>query len=57
MSSDCRPASEREALAAFLDAQRNALIRKVQGVTEADARRAPTASSLSLLSLLKHSAV
>ena len=55
MSSDCRPAAEREALAAFLDVQRNALVRKVQGVTDADARRAPTASSLSLLSVLKHS--
>lgn len=57
MSSDRRPAGEREALAAFLDVQRNALIRKVQGLTEADARRAPTASSLSLLSLLKHSTI
>jgi uncharacterized damage-inducible protein DinB len=49
--------TEREALCGFLDLQRAALIRKVQGVSDADARRAPTASSLSLLGLLKHSAL
>jgi hypothetical protein len=49
--------NERDALAGFLDRQRDALARKVQGVSNADARRAPTASSLSLLGLLKHSAV
>jgi hypothetical protein len=49
--------NEREALCGFLDKQRAALIRKVRGVSEADARKAPTASSLSLLGLLKHSAV
>jgi uncharacterized damage-inducible protein DinB len=49
--------NERDALAGFLDRQRDALVRKVRGVSEADARRAPTASSLSLLGLLKHSAV
>ncbi len=32
-------------------------MRKVRGVPEADARRAPTASSLSLLGLLKHCTV
>jgi uncharacterized damage-inducible protein DinB len=47
-------ATEREALCGFLDLQRAALIRKVQGVGDADARRTPTASSLSLLGLLKH---
>lgn len=57
MSAECRPDSERDALAAFLDMQRSALIRKVQDVSEADARRVPTDSSLSLLSLLKHSAI
>jgi hypothetical protein len=41
--------SEREALCGFLDLQRAALIRKVDGISDADARRAPTASSLSLL--------
>jgi uncharacterized damage-inducible protein DinB len=47
-------ATERGALCGFLDLQRAGLIRKVQGVGDADARRAPTASSLSLLGLLKH---
>jgi hypothetical protein len=37
--------------------QRDALLGKVQGVSDADARRAPTASSLSLLGLLKHSTI
>ena len=49
--------NERDALTCFLDRQRGALVRKVQGVSDADARRAPTASSLSLLGLLKHAAV
>jgi len=49
--------NERVALAGFLDQQRDALVRRVRGVSDADARRAPTASSLSLLGLLKHSAV
>jgi uncharacterized damage-inducible protein DinB len=51
------PTNEREALCAFLDLQRAALIRKVEGLDDADARKAPTASSLSLLGLLKHSAL
>lgn len=46
--------TEREALCGFLDLQRSALIGKVQGVDDADARQAPTASPLSLLGLLKH---
>lgn len=37
--------------------QREALISKLQGVSEEDARRASTVSSLSLLSLVKHSAI
>jgi hypothetical protein len=49
--------NERDALAMFLDWQRDALVRKVQGVGDADARRTPTVSSLSLLGLVKHSAV
>jgi len=57
MSDEFRPDSERYALAAFLDVQRNALVRKVEGLNEVDARRVPTASALSLLSLLKHSAI
>ena len=49
--------TEREALCGFLDLQRAVLIRQVQGITDADARMSPTASSLSLLGLLKHSAL
>jgi hypothetical protein len=51
------PGSEREGLATVLDVQRAALIRKVHGVSEPDARRVPTASALSLLALLKHCAI
>jgi uncharacterized damage-inducible protein DinB len=46
--------SEREALAMNLDAQREGLIRKIEGLDDAAARQAPTASSLSLLGLIKH---
>ena len=53
---DFAPSSEREALEAFLDTQREALIRKIEGLDDATARTAPTASSLSLLGLVKHSA-
>jgi uncharacterized damage-inducible protein DinB len=51
------PAAERAALESFLDAQREALIRKIEGLDDATARKAPTASSLSLLGLVKHSAI
>jgi uncharacterized damage-inducible protein DinB len=57
MTPEFATSTEREALCGFLDLQRAALIRKVQGVDDADARKAPTASSLSLLGLLKHSAL
>ena len=50
-------ADERDALTWFLDLQREALVRKLDGVSDRDARRTPTASSLSLLAILKHSAV
>jgi uncharacterized damage-inducible protein DinB len=46
--------SEREALAMNLDAQREGLIRKIEGLDDAMARQTPTASSLSLLGLVKH---
>jgi uncharacterized damage-inducible protein DinB len=46
--------SERAALENFLDAQREGLIRKIQGLDDSTARQAPTASSLSLLGLVKH---
>jgi hypothetical protein len=49
-------AVERAALTHVLNLQREALIYKVSGVTETDARRVVTASSLTLLSLVKHSA-
>ncbi len=37
--------------------QREALIERLQGLSDEDARRAATVSSLSLLSLVKHSAI
>ena len=48
------PGSEREALESFLDAQRDAVIRKIEGLDDATARQAPTASALSLLGIVKH---
>lgn len=54
MTVDRLPASERAALQNLLEAQRVGLIRKVEDVGDAAAREAPTASSLSLLGLLKH---
>jgi uncharacterized damage-inducible protein DinB len=50
------PASERDGLSDFLDKQRDILIRKIEGLTDEQARSAPTASSLSLLGILKHCA-
>ncbi|MGI5122004.1 DinB family protein [Marinactinospora thermotolerans] len=46
--------SERETLEAFLDFYRGAIIRKVVGVSEADARRRPLPSATSLAGLLAH---
>ncbi len=54
MTVSLTPGSEQEALANFLDGQRIGLIRKVEGVSDELARQAPTASSLSLLGLIKH---
>jgi hypothetical protein len=51
------PASEREGLTRFLDNQRDILVRKIGGLSDQDARMAPTASSLSLLGILKHCAL
>ena len=48
------PRSEREALDGFLDSQREAIIRKIEGLDDATARKAPTASALSLLGIVKH---
>jgi Protein of unknown function (DUF664) len=54
---DLAPASERAALTGFLDKQRDILVRKIEGVTDDDARSAPTSSSLSLLGIVKHCAL
>jgi Protein of unknown function (DUF664) len=49
--------TERAVLCEFLDYQRDALIGTLQGLTDEQSRMTPTASSLSLLSLIKHSAI
>ena len=54
--SDGSPAAERATLLEFLGYQREALIGRLESLTEEQARSTPTASSLSLLSLIKHSA-
>jgi hypothetical protein len=51
------PETERAGLREFLDYQREALIDKLHGLTDEQARMTPTASSLSLLQLVKHSAI
>ncbi len=51
------PDSERAALLGVLDFKRDALLNRIHGVSEQQARMTPTASSLSLLSLVKHSAI
>ena len=56
-NAEVSPQTELAGLVKFLDYQREALINKVRGISNADTRRAPTASSLSLLSLVKHSAI
>ena len=57
MTVSLTPKSEYAALENFLDAQRIGLIRKVEGVSDELACQAPTASSLSLLGLIKHAAI
>ncbi|HET9173073.1 MAG TPA: DinB family protein [Actinospica sp.] len=47
---------EREVLLGFLDAQRAGLRRAVHGLTDEEARLAPSASSLSVAGLIKHAA-
>ncbi len=49
--------TERATLLEFLDYQREALIARVDGLTDEQSRMTPTASSLSLLRLIKHSAI
>lgn len=47
-------ASEREQLETFLDYLRDAVVRKVSGLSEEDARRSPVPSGTSLGGLIKH---
>ena len=54
---EASPETERAGLIEFLDYQREALIKKIKGVSDDDARWTPTESALSLLSLVKHSAI
>jgi uncharacterized damage-inducible protein DinB len=56
-TTNASPETERAGLCEFLDYQREALIDKVQGLSDDEARLAATSSSLSLLSLIKHSAI
>ena len=46
--------AERQLLERWLDFQRGAMLRKVEGLSDADARREMVPSGLSLLGLLKH---
>ncbi len=55
--SDGSSQTERDTLLEFLGYQRDALIGRLQGLTEQQSRMTPTASSLSLLGLIKHSAI
>ncbi|WP_419999268.1 DinB family protein [Streptomyces boninensis] len=47
-------ASEREQLETFLDYLRDAVVRKVRGVSEEDARRSPVPTGTNLGGLIKH---
>lgn len=51
-----RVGQERELLRAYLDFHRDTLARKCAGLTDDDLGRRPTASSLSLLGLVRHMA-
>ena len=55
--STASPETERAGLCEFLDMQREALIDKLHGLSDDETRMAATSSSLSLLSLIKHSAI
>ena len=48
------PRDEMAGLTMFLDEQRAAIVRKIDGVSEEAARRRPTASAFCLLTLVKH---
>lgn len=47
-------ADEREGLTRFLDAQRDAITRKISGLSEEDALRTSTVSALSLAVIVRH---
>jgi flagellar biosynthesis/type III secretory pathway chaperone len=49
-----RIADEKTSLVAYLDYQRQTIINKLDGLSEADARRAIPPSTLTLLGLVKH---
>ncbi|MEM7273961.1 MAG: DinB family protein [Actinomycetota bacterium] len=57
MSEPSGPSPEHEALCEFLGYQREALISRLDGLSEAQARATPTASALSLLGIVRHSAI
>lgn len=48
------PPDELSGLAMFLSEQRSALLRKLDGLSDDDAKRRPTASAFSMLTLIKH---
>ncbi len=48
------PPDEMAGLTMFLDSQREAILRKVEGLSDEQAKRVPTASSLSLFAIVKH---
>ena len=56
-TTNASPGTERAGLSECLDYQREALIDKLQGLSDEQARINATVSSLSLLSLVKHSAI
>jgi len=48
------PPDELAGLTMFLDSQRESILRKVEGLSDEDAKRVPTVSSLSLFAIVKH---
>jgi uncharacterized damage-inducible protein DinB len=48
------PPDEMAGLTMFLDSQREAILHKVEGITDEQAKLVPTASALSLFSIVKH---
>lgn len=48
------PPDEMAGLTMFLDSQRDAVLHKVAGLSDEEAKRVPTASSLSLFAIVKH---